>query len=166
MKVARPKRRLPVKVGHIYLDCQREEDRDRFAAIVEALDRLTIKQHVLTADEALARTLRALPFVAVGPLVTTPIMACCLMPEVDVVHVHDGKAAQAGLLLTLTRSIPFVMNAADSPSPPRNPLRRSILARARFLIEPADGTPETLIEKYRRSADAWASELPKDTNCG
>ena len=36
-------------------------------------------------------------------------MAYCLMPEVDIVHIHEPDSGQAGLLLTLARSIPFVM---------------------------------------------------------
>ena len=153
-----------MKIGHIYLDQPDDAASARFVVLVEALDRLTIRQHVLVADDALARKLQGLPFVTVGPTVTTPIMACCLMPEVGVVHVHDEKAGQAGLLLTLTRSIPFVMDSAKKPIVTRSPIRRSVLNRARFLIPPADFSPESLIEIYRRSADGL-SELPEDTDC-
>lgn len=153
-----------MKVGHIYLEGTRDEDARRGAGLVEALDRLTISQHVLAADADLLRSLQALPFVSCGPSVTSPIMACCLMPDVDIVHIHDDKAAQAGLLLTLTRSMPFVMDSPQRGAGYPGPLKRSILNRARYLIDPEDLDPERLIEIYRRGADAW-SELPKNTNC-
>lgn len=92
-------------------------------------------------------------------------MAYCLMPDIDVVHVHDGKSGQAGLLLTLTRSIPFVMAASETSDATRNPLKRSILHRAQALIEPSRMQPESLIDIYRRAVDAW-SKLPEDANCG
>lgn len=153
-----------MKVGHIYLQRARDEDAGRFAALVEALDRLTISQHVLAADGELLRSLQALPFVSCGPSVTSPIMACCLMPDVDIVHIHDDRASQAGLLLTLTRSIPFVMDSPQRGAGYPGPLKRSILNRAHHLIDRDDVDPERLIEIYRRGADAW-SELPKNTNC-
>ncbi len=92
-------------------------------------------------------------------------MAYCLMPEIDLVHVHDEKSGQAGLLLTLTRSIPFVMARSDMEPEGRSPLKRSIAHRAQCLIDPADITPDRLLQVYRETVAAW-SKLPQDANCG
>lgn len=134
-------------------------------AIVSELHRLVIEQHVLVADPALARHLHPMPGVTVGPRVSTPVMAYCLMPDVDVVHIHDDVSGQAGLLLTLTRSVPFVMNVTDRLKRARNPLRRSILHRAQATVEPQDLGPAELVGIYRRAAGG-RSELPEDAHCG
>ena len=153
-----------MKIGHVYLAHDEDETTLQFAALVGALDRLAIDQHVLVANLALARRLQSCPYVSVGPVVKTPIMAYCLMPNVDLVHVHDSKSGQAGLLLTLTRSIPFVITTPDEPTTSRNPIKRSILQRAQSLILPSDTDPDALIGVYRRTIDAW-SELPQHSNC-
>ena len=86
----------------------------RFAAVVEAIDHLAVPQHVLVSDESIRRRLQRCPHVSVGQVVKSPVMAYCLMPEVDVAHVYGSRAGQAGLLLTLTRSIPFVFTPEKS----------------------------------------------------
>ena len=153
-----------MKIGHICLAKDTDEIIDRLAILVEALDRLAIDQHVLVASPALARRLQRCPYVRVGPVVKAPVMAYCLMPNVDVVHIHDNKSGQAGLLLTLTRSTPFVITTSDERTTSRNPLKRSMLRRAQSLISPTDTDPENLIAIYRRTIDAW-SEFPQDSKC-
>lgn len=153
-----------MKVGQIYLESSPDDGATHFSAIVEALDKLAIDQHVLVADVALARSLHALPYVTVGPVVRTPIMAYCLMPEVDVVHIHDDRSGQTGLLMTLTRSVPFILSSPQQPDT-RNPLKRSVIRRAHRILSPRETDPETLIEAYRRTIDAW-SKLPQDADCG
>lgn len=154
-----------MKIGHICLAAATDDAVTRFALLVEALDLLAIEQHVLVGSVALARRLQCRPYVTVGPVVRTPVMAYCLMPSVDVVHIHDNKSGQAGLLLTLTRSTPFVMTTAEEASTSRNPLKRSVFQRAQSLIRPSETEPEQLIETYRRTIDAW-SKFPEDANCG
>ncbi len=155
-----------MKIGHICLSTVPDDAILQFAALIEALDRLAIEQHVLVASIALARRLQSCPYVTLGPIVKTPVMAYCLMPEIDVVHIHDDKSGQAGLLLTLTRSIPFVMTSHETRKDSRNPLQRSVLHRARNLIAPDDvGNPERLVEIYRRAINGW-SKLPEDADCG
>lgn len=156
---------INVKIGHIYLAKESDEAIQQFAPLIEAMDRLAIDQHVLVASLVLARRLQCCPYVRVGPVVRTPVMAYCLMPDVDLVHIHDDKSGQAGLLLTLTRSIPFVMTIANKEMASRNRLQRSMLQRAQSLVLPSDTDPENLIGIYRRTIDAW-SELPQDADCG
>lgn len=152
-----------MKVGHIYLATAPGGAVMDFASLVEALDRLAIDQHVLVADVALARRLQSCPYVTVGPVVKTAVVAYCLMPDIDIVHIHDDKSGQAGLLLTLTRAIPFVMTTAETSHDGRNPLKRSVFHRAQGLIPPSVTEPEELIEIYKRSVDAW-SKFPQDAN--
>lgn len=154
-----------MKIGHIFLSTAPDDAASKFALLIEALDRLAIEQHVLVADAALARRLQCCPYVTVGPVVRSPVMAYCLMPDIDLVHVHEEKGGQAGLLLTLTRSIPFVMMRRESEPDGRNPLKRSIAHRAQSLIDPKDATPDKLLQVYRQTVAAW-SKLPQDANCG
>jgi hypothetical protein len=152
-----------VKIGHVLLGATDEAGANAFARLVEGLDRLAISQHVLVSDIGIARRLDSRPYVTVGPIVRSPIMAYCLMPPVDLVHVHDLRSGQAGLLLTLTRSIPYVLSAAAAGS--RDALQRSITSRARRLVTSEELEAERLVERYREAIAAW-SEFPQDANCG
>jgi hypothetical protein len=119
-----------MKIGHICLAPPDSDAGGSFATLVEAIASLEVEQHVLVASVALARRLAVLPLVTVGPVVTTPVMAYCLMPNVDIAHVHEGKSGQAGLLLTLTRSIPFVITVEENVVDDKNPMTQSVLHRA------------------------------------
>ena len=154
-----------VKIGHIYLATASDDAIMHFASLVEGLDRLAIEQHLLISSTALVRRLQSCPYVTIGPVVRTPVMAYCLMPDVDLVHTHDDKSGQAGLLLTLTRSTPFVMTTSEEKATGRNPLKRSMLQRAQSLISPSEADAEEIIRIYRRTIDA-RSELPQDADCG
>ncbi|NNC77235.1 MAG: hypothetical protein HKN77_04680, partial [Woeseiaceae bacterium] len=68
--------------------------------------------------------------------VKTPVMAYCLMPDVPVVHAHDSSGGQAGLLLTLTRSIPYVITRRSSRPVGKNPITRSAVSRSCGVICP------------------------------
>ena len=153
-----------MKIGHICLSTAAGMAVPRLVALVESLDRLDIEQHVLVASRALARRLQDSRHVTVGPIVRTPVMAYCIMPDIDVAHIHDEKSGQAGLLLTLTRSVPYVMTGDMNGSDAVNPLRRSVLHRADSFVSPADlADTEKLIRIYRRAADAW-SKFPEHAN--
>lgn len=152
-----------MNVGHIYLDNQSASGARQFLSIVEGLDRLALDQHVLVGDAALARALRALPYVTTGPLVGTPVMAYCLMPAVDVVHIHDARSGQAGLLLTLTRSVPYVIAAQAVDQETRNPIKLSVQKRAQSTIEQSQADPVSLIEVYRQTVEGW-SKFPENAD--
>lgn len=130
-----------MKIGHIHLARQSDERRERFAALVAALAAEDIEQHVLVASVALARQLANLPGVTVGPVVKTPVMAYCLMPDVDLAHVHEVRSGQAGLLLTLTRTIPYVITAENEELASKNPLTRSVFHRTAQLVPCTPGEP-------------------------
>jgi hypothetical protein len=130
-----------VKIGHICLAPPGNEISEHFATLVEALDRHDTEQHVLVASVMLAKRLAACQSVTVGPIVKTPVMAYCLMPNVELAHVHESKSGQAGLLLTLTRSIPFVITASGGSGEKMSPLTRSVLHRAAHVVERPDTGP-------------------------
>lgn len=123
-----------MEIGHINLAKSFNGTGEHFVALVEALDRQGARQHVIVRNQSLARRIAVYDSVTMGPITASPVMAYCLMPNVDVVHVHDDKSAQSGLLLTLTRSIPYVLTQRVVNDASRNPLAHSIDDRAASLI--------------------------------
>lgn len=151
-----------MKIGQIYLEKTGGDNARQFQAIVEGLDKLAIEQHVLVASPELARSLSALPYVTVGPVVGTPVMAYCLVPEVDIAHVHDSKSGQTALLLKLTRAVPYVITSTESGNDKQS-IWGSVWDRASATIESDDLHPDSLLESYRRALDA-ISERPENAN--
>ncbi len=129
-----------MKIGHICLAPAESETYEHFAALVEAIaaTQIDAEQHVLVANVALARRLASCRGVSVGPVVTTAVMAYCLMPNVEIAHVHESKSGQAGLLLTLTRSIPFVITTKNGETSDMSPVARSVRQRAVRTIKCAE----------------------------
>lgn len=125
-----------MRVGHINLATSINGIGEHFVKLIEALDRQGIEQHVLVRNNALARRVAVYESVVAGPVVRVPVMAYCLMPRVAVVHLHDDRSAPAGLLFTLTRSIPYVLTRRTARRP-ANPLGRAMLARAAGVICPS-----------------------------
>jgi len=149
-----------VKIGHICLTPPGNDISKYFAALVEALARHDTEQHILVASVMLAKRLAACQNVSVGPIVKTPVMAYCLMPDVELAHVHESKSGQAGLLLTLTRSIPFVITTSGISENNVNPLTRSVLHRAAHRIARADTAPGNQVARehldiYRDALTSW-----------
>jgi len=149
-----------VKIGHICLTPPGNDISEHFAALVEALDRHDTDQHVLVASVMLAKRLAACQNVTVGPIVKTPVMAYCLMPDIELAHIHERRSGQAGLLLTLTRSIPFVITTSEIGADKMNPLTRSILRRAAHRITRTDTAPGNQAAKehlgiYSEALTGW-----------
>ena len=133
-------------IGHINLVKSMNGIGEHFVKLVESLDRQGIRQHVLVANASLARRVSIYENVMVGPVVRTPVMAYCLLPDVTVAHMHDAKSSQAGLILRLTRSIPYIITLREADPPPRNPLTRSVIERSSGVICPSEAVAGTLIE--------------------
>ncbi|MGI9262747.1 MAG: glycosyltransferase [Woeseiaceae bacterium] len=131
-------------LGHINLARSFNGTGEHIIGLVEALDRQGVTQHVIVRNEALAKRLRLYKGVSVGPTTGAAVMAYCLMPTVDVVHAHDSRGAQAGLLLTLTRSIPFVLTHRADMRPYDNPLGRSTFDRAAGIVCATDAGSRSL----------------------
>ena len=135
---------IDMKVGHINLARTINGTGEHFIALVEALDRQGVSQHVVVRNEALAKRLAIYDNVSVGPTTAAAVVAYCLMPRVDVVHCHDERGAQAGLLLVLTRSVPFVMTRRRVSDPTRSPVQRSVYQRAAGVICTTDAGASAL----------------------
>jgi len=127
-------RRPSLRVGHISLAPSDGWPIDDLSELIAALRHHGLAQHLLTADETLWRRVESFEGVVVGPIAHSPLSAYSLVPSVDVVHVHDLTAAQAGLLLALTRSIPFVLTHTTLAGRRGDPLRRAIYRRAATVI--------------------------------
>ncbi len=127
-----------MQVGHINLHKYMNGNGEHFVRLIEGLDRLHLKQHIVVRNESLARRLKVCDGVTVGPTARTPVTAYCLMPKVDVVHAHDEAGGHAGLLLTLTQSIPYVVTRRSALPPGANPIIRSVYGRAIGLICPSE----------------------------
>lgn len=121
-------------VGHINLAPCMRDDCAPFVRLVEALQQAAVSQHVLVRNETLSKRIAAIQGVVVGPLVQSPVVAYCLLPRVDVVHVHEPTAGQAGLLSVLTRSIPYVLTHRGDLPRGSSPVLQAIYRRASAVI--------------------------------
>lgn len=123
-----------MEIGHINLTKSFNGTGEQFVSLVKSLQHEGIGQHILVRNTTLAERLKAIEKVVVGPLVNSPLSAYCMMPSLDLVHIHDSNAGQAGLLLTLTRSIPFVLTHRGSVPGKQNPLMQAVYRRATRII--------------------------------
>lgn len=140
-----------MRIGHINLAESFNGAGEHFVRLVESLQRDVTDQYVLVRNVALAKRLDLIDGITVGPVVRSPITAYCLMPAVDVAHIHDRKSASAGLLLTLTRGVPFVLTRHMSVHNKAMPVYRAAETRAAgFIDEDQVGVREHL-EVYRQA---------------
>ena len=156
-----------VYVGHINLAESMNGTGEHFIKLVEGLDRQGIRQHVLVRNRSLARRLAVCDNVTVGPVVKTPVMAYCLMPSVSVAHAHDVKSGHAALLMTLTRSTPYVVTRRSTDAPAAAKMLETDLSVLidviRDISYAASDDPETDGNRiaaehariYRRAIDSW-----------
>lgn len=121
-------------VGHINLSPDMHDAGEQFIRLVEALQQSGIQQHVLVRNSTLAKRIAAIEGIEVGSVVHSPITAYCLLPQVDVLHVHEPAAGQAGLLSVLIRSIPYVLTHRGAVPHGSNSLLRAIYRRASAVI--------------------------------
>ncbi|MGB5627550.1 MAG: glycosyltransferase [Woeseiaceae bacterium] len=148
-----------MQIGHINLAKSSNGAGKHFVNLVEALQALDMRQHVLVRNVALAKRLDLVEGVTVGPAVRSAVMAYCLMPPVDVVHIHDPSEGQSGLLLTLTRSIPFVLTHRDA-SQLRNPLAQAIYRRASGIVYQGDVDAAKHLRIYKHAVENWRAVAP------
>jgi len=139
-------------IGHINLEKSFNHTAEKFINLVDSLQQLDLRQYVIVRNVALAGRLDGLNNVTVGPVVRSPITAYCLMPPVDVVHIHDHSGWQAGLLLFLTKSIPFVLTQREANSDANSSLASSIYKRAAGLIDETEISAGEHLHVYRSAA--------------
>lgn len=143
-------------IGHINLAKSFNGAGEHFGKLIEALQELDVQQYVLVRNIELAKRLDLVDNVTVGPAVRSAVTAYCLMPTVDVVHIHDPSDGQSGLLLTLTRSIPFVLTHRDE-SPGNGPLAKTVYRRAAGIVYRGDADAAKHLRIYRRALENWRS---------
>ena len=127
-------RAINVRVGHVNLASVGDDRSQEFVRLVEALQRAGIEQHLVLRNRSVIRRMTRLDRVSAGPAVHSAITASCLVPSVDVAHIHDPTFGQAGLLLALTRSIPYVLTHRGDLPGGRNPILRAIYRRAASVV--------------------------------
>ncbi len=147
-----------MRIGHINLATSISDAGEHFIRLVENLDRQGLEQYVLVANPDLARRVNVYPRVEAGPVVRAPVLAYCLMPDIDVAHAHDTRAGQAGLLLLLTRSIPYVLTQRSSAVAQYQAITRATLGRAACVICP----DASLASELRSCADPVALNVIAD----
>lgn len=143
-------------IGHINLAKSFNGAGEHFVKLIEALQEFDAQQHVLVRNIELAKRLDLVNDVVVGPAVRSAATAYCLMPAVDVVHIHAPSDGQAGLLLTLTRSIPFVLTLHDE-SPANGPFAKAVYRRAAGMIYQGDADAEKHMRIYQHAVSTWRS---------
>ena len=141
-------------VGHINLAKTFNGAGDGFVKLIEAIQEFGATHYILVRNTTLAKRLDLIDGVTVGPTVRSAIMAYVLMPPVDVVHVHSPADGQAGLLLTLTRSIPYVLTQ-NGKQALRGPLARAVSKRASGFIYRHDANAAKHLRAYQHAIDAW-----------
>ena len=125
-----------MRVGHINLAKAGDRRNLEFISLVEALRCEGVEQHLVVRDRSIVERLMPLQGISIGPVAHSAVTASCLVPAVDIAHIHDPAAGQAGLLLTLTRSIPYVLTHLGSLPNGRNPLAHAIYRRAACILCP------------------------------
>lgn len=144
-----------MRIGHIDLSAHISGAEEQLVILVEALTAHGVEQHILVRNPFLAKRLSVCSGVSVGPIVRSPITAYLMMPPVDLVHLHDRKAINAGVLLNLTRSLPYLLTHRQFSMPGKNPLQRSQYYRADCVVCPS--------AEIARAMQAYVSETPVDT---
>ena len=127
-----------MRIGHINLSPHISAAEEQLVILVEALTAHNVEQHILVRNPFLAKRLAVCAGVSVGPIVRSSLTALLLMPAVDLIHTHDRKALNTGLLLALTRSIPYVLTHRRCSVPGKNLLTRSKYKRAEGIICPSE----------------------------
>jgi hypothetical protein len=141
-------------IGHINLARSCNGAGDNFVRLIESLQQLGVRQYVLVRNVELAKRLESIADVTVGPLVRSAVAAYCLVPTLDIVHVHEPAAAKAGLLLALTRSVPFVLTHQQQAHA-NNRIEQAIYKRAAAIIDDCDADGSRYLRIYRHAAASW-----------
>ena len=144
-----------MRIGHIDLSAHISGAEEQLVILVETLTAHGVEQHVLVRNPFLAKRLSVCSGVSVGPIVRSPVTAYLLMPAVDLVHLHDKKAINAGVLLNLTRSLPYVLTHRHFSMPGRNPFRRLQYQRADGVVCPSPEIAQAMLD--------YLAETPVDT---
>jgi glycosyltransferase involved in cell wall biosynthesis len=133
-----------MKIGHINLTKEYGGSSHQLLMLAKALSRHGIGQHVIVRNPMLAQRLAELPDISVGPVVNSPVTAYAMLPNVDLVHVHDRKSLPTGLLMHLTRSVPYIITQRSLTPPTANGIVRSVYRRAEGIACVSEAVAETM----------------------
>lgn len=143
-----------MRIGHINLASSFNGAGENFVRLIESLQQLGVTQYVLVRNVELAKRLEIVADVTVGPVVRSAVTAYCLIPALDIVHVHEPAAARAGLLLALTRSVPFVLSHHHQAQA-NNRIEQAIYRRASAIIDNCDADGSRYLRIYKHAAASW-----------
>ena len=138
-------------VGHINLSTTFCGAGENFVGLVESLQQHGVQQYILVRNVQLATRLELVENVTVGPIVRTPVAAYCLMPHVDVVHIHDQPSSAAGILLVLTRAIPFVLTSHETTAVINSRLNHAACKRASGFISEKEASVTQYLQTYQQA---------------
>lgn len=123
-----------MRIGHIDLSARITAAEKQLVVLVEALTAHGVEQHVLVRNPFLAKRLSVCGGVTVGPTVRSPLAACFLMPAVDLVHAYESKGASTAMMLSVVRSVPYILTHRKLREPGRNPLQRLKYNRSETIV--------------------------------
>ena len=144
-----------MRIGHIDLSRHIAAAEEQLVVLVEALTTHGVEQHILVRNPFLAKRLSVCPGASVGPIIKSPVTACFLMPAVDLAHAHEPKAVNAGMLLNLARSVPFVLTHRQFTMPGNGPINRLKYRRCEGIVCPSEDITHAMLE--------YVSDVPVDT---
>jgi hypothetical protein len=145
-------------VGHIYLSRSMDVAAERFIRLVEVLEQAGVSQHVIAANADLAKRVAVYSSVSIAPATGSAVGAYCLVPRVDVVHAHGEQAGHVGLLLALTRSIPYVTSDAGEEET-ATWVQQAVLRRSMGRLVICDHLDASqVVRSYRRAVAGWRSK--------
>ena len=151
-------------IGHVNLAHSFNGIGEHFIGLVESLHRRGIRQHVIVRNDALASRVRLYDSVTVGPPTSSPVVAYCLMPRVDVVHAHEYHGARCALLLKLTRGLPYVLTHREFDISQGNPLHQSMYRRAARVICTSRGAAETFAASWPETQIEAVSDIARSSS--
>ncbi len=123
-----------MRIGHIDLSARIAAAEEQLVVLVESLGAQGIEQHILVRNPFLAKRLSVCKGATVGPALRSATAAAFLMPAVDLVHAHDSRAACAGVLLDMLRSIPFLVTHREPRASRWDPLQRLVYSRCEMIV--------------------------------
>lgn len=126
-----------MRIGHLDLSRHIAGAEEQLVVLVEALSAHGIEQHVLVRNPFLAKRLSVCNRVSVGPVVRSSVTAALLMPDVDIVHVHDRRGATAGMLLNMVKSVSYVVTCREKRACGRASSWHPKYSRAEFIACPS-----------------------------
>ena len=131
-------------IGHICLSKDFGHTAKQLLWLVKGMARQGIQQSVVVRCAPLANRLMRCADVTVADLADSPLTAYSMVPKVDLAHVHDPDGVHTGLLLALTRSIPYIITCRQRAVPDESVIVRSAYQRAACIVCTTSATVDVM----------------------